>query len=396
MKNNLIDRENTSIFQTYKRLPIVVDYAYGSRIFDKNGKSYLDFLGGIAVNALGHCHPKTIEAIEVQIRKFMHVSNYYYQEPQIELAEKLKEMTGYDRAFFTNSGTEAIEGAMKLCRRWGSKNKKSLLVSFKGGFHGRTYGALSLMDKPHYKDGMQPFLDGVSILEYNNTEQLEKEINEATCAVFMEFIQGEGGVISATGQFVSKLNELRKKFGFLIVADEIQSGVGRTGKFFGFENYDIKPDIVILAKGIGGGLPLGCILAKESLAGVWEKGMHGTTNGGNSVACAAGLTVLKEIEDGLMDNVRINGEYLFSRLENVQKAFPEFIIEIRGKGLMCGIFLTFDAAKLMDMLLENGVITNAASGNVLRLVPPLIVGRKEIDEFIDAITDCLNEIKEAA
>ena len=269
------------------------------------------------------------------------------------------------------------------------------MLSFKGGFHGRTYGALSLMDKPHYKDGMQPFLDAVSILDYNNPKQLEEYINDGTCAVFTEFIQGEGGIISASGEFIAKLKELHEKFGFLIVADEIQSGVGRTGKFFSFENYNIKPDIVTLAKGIGGGLPLGCILAKESLAGVWEKGMHGTTNGGNSVACAAGLSVLKEIENGLMDKVRTNGEYLFSRLDSVQKAFPEFIREIRGKGLMCGIFLTFDAAKLVALLLENGVITNAASGNVLRLVPPLIVGRKEIDEFINAITACFNQIKVA-
>ncbi|MFH1052251.1 MAG: aspartate aminotransferase family protein [bacterium] len=391
--NHLIDREKVNIFQTYKRLPIEVDYAFGSRIFDMNGKSYLDFLGGIAVNALGHCHSKTIEAIDRQVRKYMHISNYFYQEPQIQMAEELAKISGFKRIFFSNSGTEAIEGALKLCRKWGNAIGRNKIISFSGSFHGRTYGALSLMDKPMYKDGMEPFLNGMKILEYNNCEQLERTVNDNTCAVFMEFLQGEGGIISASKEFVLKLKELREKYNFLIVADEIQSGVGRTGKFFAFEYYDIQPDIATLAKGIGGGLPLGCILGREALNSIWQKGQHGTTYGGNAVACAAGLTVINELNSGLMENVKKTGEYLFSELEKIKSYYPSCIVEIRGRGLMCGLLLTFDASLLVDKLIEKGVITNSASGRVLRLLPPLIIEKLEVDEFISALRLSLDELK---
>ena len=389
--NHLIEREKESIFQTYKRLPVEVDYAFGARIFAQNGKSYLDFLGGIAVNALGHCHPKTIEAIEKQIRKYTHVSNYFYQEPQIKLAEELKKISGLNRVFFSNSGTEAIEGALKLCRKWGNALGKKRIISFTGSFHGRTYGALSLMDKPLYKDGMEPFLDGISVLEYNNPSQLEKNINDDTCAVFIEFLQGEGGIVSATEEFVTKLIELKNKFNFLLVADEIQSGVGRSGKFFAFEHYGIQPDIITLAKGIGGGLPLGCILGSEELGNVWQKGQHGTTYGGNAIACAAGLTVLEELNNGLLENVNDVSEYLFSELNKIKEIYSNLIVEIRGSGLMCGILLNFEAINLVEKLLENGAITNAASGKVLRLLPPLIIEKHDVDEFIVALKQSLND-----
>lgn len=392
MDKGLFNREKSSIFQTYKRLPIEIDYASGVRIFDKHGKVYLDFLGGIAVNALGHCHPKTIEAIESQIRKYMHVSNYFYQEPQILLAEKLKEMTGFDRVFFSNSGTEAVEGALKLCRRWGNLNLKKNIISFTGAFHGRTYGALSLMDKPLYKSGMEPFLDGINILEFNNVDMLEKSVDEKTCAVFIEFLQGEGGISRASDKFVYRLKQLHEKYKFIIVADEVQSGTGRTGKFFSFEHYDIHPEIVTLAKGLGGGLPLGCILARDEFASVWEKGMHGTTYGGNAVACAAGLTVLEELENGVLDNVILIGNYLYKKLELVRSEYPQLIKDVRGMGLMKGLLLTFDAVQLVEKLLERGIIANAASGFVLRLVPPLILTKNDVDEFIAGLRISLGSI----
>ncbi len=387
-----VKSEQANIFQTYKRLPVVVEKADGCRITDKKGDVYLDFLGGIAVNALGYGHPAILKAIQEQSARYLHLSNYFYQDIQIELAEKLKEMTGFDRVFYTNSGTEANEGAIKLIRRWGKDKGKNEIISFSGGFHGRTYGALSMMDKPHYKDGMGPFLDGMKIIEYNNIYELEKSVTDKTAAVVLEFLQGEGGISAPTIEFVEKINELKDKFGFLVLADEIQAGVGRTGKFFGFEHYDTMPDIVTMAKGIGGGLPLGAILGRENLEGIWEKGMHGTTYGGNALACATGLAVLKELESGLMEKIVETGNYLHRKLEEIKEEYREKVLEVRGRGLMKGLLLSFDAGIIVNKLVENKAIANAASGTVLRMVPPLIIDEKDVDEFIAILRKCLNDV----
>jgi len=392
MESNLIDREHQSIYQTYKRLPIVIDRAEGARIYDIDGNSYLDFLAGIAVNALGHSHPSIIAAVEAQIKKYMHVSNYFYQEPQVRLAEKIKEKSGFSKVFFSNSGTEAMEGVIKLVRRWGFRHDKTDMIAFTGGFHGRTYGALSLMDKPLYKSDMGPFLSGMKVIEYNNTEALRAEVNRKTAALVLEFVQGEGGVVSADSQFVSAIKELRDKYNFLLVADEVQAGTGRTGKFFAFQHYDIKPDIIFMAKGIGGGLPLGAIVVSEELSGVFERGMHGTTYGGNPVACAAGLAVIDELDKGIMENAGKIGEYLYWALEDLRLKYPSKILEVRGKGLMRGLHLSFDAALLVDELLKRRIIANAASGTTLRLVPPLIIGKQEVDELLTALSESLKVI----
>jgi predicted acetylornithine/succinylornithine family transaminase len=390
--NDLIKREHEVIYQTYKRLPIVVSKAEGARIYDDQGNVWLDFLGGIAVNALGHSHPRIIKAVNDQVSKYMHMSNYFYQEPQILLAEKIIELTGFSKIFFSNSGTEAIEGAIKLARRWGSQLNKTEIIAFSGGFHGRTYGALSIMDKPLYKENMGPFLDGMKVIEYNNSEKLKKTVNDKTLAIVIEFIQGEGGVTTADPEFVKTIFELKKKYSFLVIADEIQAGVGRTGKFFSFEHYNVLPDIVTMAKGIGGGLPLGAILALDHLAKVWDKGMHGTTYGGNAVACAAGLVVVEELLNGVMENANRIGEYLHWNLEDIKVKFPKLVLEVRGMRFMKGLLLSFEAARLVDALLEKKVIANAASGNVLRLVPPLIITKEDVDEFISALIDCLKKI----
>ncbi|HOK14879.1 MAG TPA: acetylornithine/succinylornithine family transaminase [Candidatus Kapabacteria bacterium] len=380
--SDLINREHQVLFQTYKRLPIEIDHAIGAKIWDRNGNEYLDFLAGIAVNALGHSHPKIIEAAQKQISQYMHVSNYFYQEPQILLAEKLTQLTGYTRVFFTNSGTEATDGAIKLVRKYSFGRGKKTIVAFSGGFHGRTYGALSIMDKPKYKENMGPFLPDTLVLKFNDIKELERNINDETAAVFLEFIQGEGGIVSPTQQFVDKLEELRNKYNFLLVADEIQCGAGRTGKFFGFEHFGVSPDIVTMAKGIGGGLPLGAILAKDFLADVWDRGNHGTTYGGNAVACATGLVVVEELFNGVMDNALNIGEYLKNKLFQLQEHFPNMIVEVRGHGLMLGLLLSFDAQLLVDELLKNMVISNAASGNVLRIVPPLTITKDEAELFL--------------
>ncbi len=392
MREELIRIEHERMFQTYKRLPVVIGKAEGCRIYDEDGSEYLDFLGGIAVNALGHGHPEIKKAIYGQAEKYLHVSNYFYQEPQILLAQKIYEMTGFERVFFSNSGTEAIEGAIKLARRYGNARVKSEIVAFSGGFHGRTYGALSIMDKPKYKDGMGPFLPGTKVLPLNDISALESNINEQTCALFIEFLQGEGGICSPTQEFADKINELREKYGFLLVADEIQGGTGRTGKFFSFEHYAARPDVVTIAKGIGGGLPLGAILAHESLADLWTYGTHGTTYGGNALACASGMVVLQELEKGLMNHVSEIGDYFKAKLMNTMEQYPAEVLEVRGRGLMLGLSLSFDAGILVVELLRRNVITNAASGTVLRIVPPYIIEKNDVDEFILKLNESLKQI----
>lgn len=389
MAKSLIDREKEVFFQTYKRLPIEVDKAVACKIYDKQGNVYTDFLSGIAVNALGHSHPKIIEAVNTQVSKYMHLSNYFYQELQIKLAEKIKEVSGYDRIFFSNSGSEAMEGALKLIRRWGNMNQKTKIVAFSGGFHGRTFGALSIMDKPLYKDNMGPFLDNMVISKYNDVKALEEVIDSGVSAVVLEFLQGEGGITMASKEFVDKIFELKEKFGFLVVADEIQAGAGRTGKFFCFEHLNVKPDIITVAKGFGGGLPLGAIITTEKLAEIFKQGMHGTTFGGNSVACACGLVVVEELQNGLLTHVTKVGKYMHEQLEKLRTEFPDKILEVRGIGLMQGLLLSFDAWNLVLALLEQKIITNAASGTVLRLVPPLVVTEAEVDELTSALKKCL-------
>lgn len=382
----LMEREHNVVFQTYRRINLAIDHADGVRIYDVDGRSYLDMLGGIAVNALGHSHPRVIAAIEQQIRRYMHVSNVFYQEPQVRLAEQLVAASGYPRVFFSNSGAESTDGALKMARRFGSSTGRYDVIGFSGGFHGRTYGALSIMDKPLYKDGMGPFLPNTLILPFNDVDALEARVDEHTAAIMVEFLQGEGGIAEATQEFVDAIWSLKQKFGFLVIADEVQSGIGRTGDFFAFERYGVRPDIVTIAKAMGGGLPLGGILATEQAASLLDKGMHGTTYGGNPVACVAGSVVMDEVADGLMDHVREIGDYLHGRLRDLQNQYPELVREIRGRGCMQGVVLNQDASSFIPRLLERGVIANATAGNVIRLVPPFIITRSDVDELHAALS----------
>ncbi len=392
MSKTIFDRESESIFQTYKRLHISADRAEGCRIFASDGGVYLDFLGGIAVNSLGHSHPAIIKAAKGQIDKYMHLSNFFYQEPQVRLAEKLKGISGYERVFFSNSGAESIEGAIKLARLWGRTHNKSEIIAFTGGFHGRTYGALSIMDKPLFKDGMGPFLPGTKVIKYNDADELNANVDENTSAIIMEFIQGEGGLAVADEKFIEAIIRLKEEYGFLLIADEIQSGAGRTGRFFAFGHFGIRPDVVTMAKGIGGGLPLGAILATDKVANLLEPGMHGTTYGGNAVACATGLAVLEELENGLMDHVNEVSAYLNGKLNEIKNDHSDKVLEVRGMGLMTGLLLSFDSTILRDELLKRKIITNAGAGNILRLLPPLIINNSDIDEFIDGLGESLAAI----
>ncbi|HOV91897.1 MAG TPA: acetylornithine/succinylornithine family transaminase [Candidatus Kapabacteria bacterium] len=388
-REQIIEQEQNDFIQVYNRLPIVIDRADGIKVWDKNGRVYLDFLAGIAVDVLGHSHPKIIEAIEKQAKRYLHTSNYLYQDIQIEFVKKLKKMSGFNKVFLSNSGTESIEGAIKLVRKWGNQHNKDEIISFTGGFHGRTYGALSMMDKPLYKNNFGPFLDGFKILPYNSISDLKSNINEKTSGVFLEFIQGEGGVVPANQDFIDILFELKNKYNFLIVADEIQAGMGRTGKFFAFEHYNVEPDIATSSKGLGGGLPLGAILVRDYLKDVFQKSEHGSTFGGNPLACATGLASLIEIENNLMDNTKIQGGYFINKLKGIASNFPKFISNVQGKGLMIGLKLTFPAKDLVNKLLDYGIISNATNQNVLRIVPPLIINKQDIDEFCLALNKSL-------
>jgi acetylornithine/N-succinyldiaminopimelate aminotransferase len=393
---SIFEREQHVMFQTYRRVSVAVSHGEGCYLYDESGKRYLDFLSGIAVNALGYNHAKLNDAIVRQVQSYLHVSNVFYQEPQVRLAELIIATTGYQRVFFSNSGAEALEGTLKLVKHWGNDaakrtgnpaDAKTELLAFKGGFHGRTYGALSLMDKPLYKDGMGPFLPNTRVLPFNDSAALREAVNERTCAVALEFLQGEGGIVFAEPDFVNTILELKEQFDFLLIADEVQAGVGRTGKFFSFDHFMVKPDVVVMAKAIGGGLPLGLILGGENVASVWDKGQHGTTFGGNPVACAAGEVVMKEVTSTMQQNAHETGCYLRENLSVLQQEFPAIVEEVRGCGLMAGLKLSSPAAPFVAALLERGVIVNATAETVIRILPPLIATRKEVDIFANAMRD---------
>ena len=393
----ILEREARVFFHTYKRIPLEVDRGEGVYLYGKDGQRYLDLFGGLAVNALGYNHPRVIEAIDRQIRRYIHLSNYYLQDTQIELAERLVNASGYSKVFLSNSGTEAIEGALKIARKWGKDRSKSVVVSFTNAFHGRTMGALSMMDREKYRNGFEPFLPGFVSIPFNDVQALRRAVNKETLAVVLEFIQGEGGINVVTEEFVSELQRLRQQFDFLLVADEIQSGLGRTGKFFAFQHYTtpggIQPDIVVVAKPLGGGLPLGAILGSEKVTDALQYGVHGTTFGGNPVACAAGIVVLDElVNKGLTRHVAEVGDYFIGRLRDVQQEFRRLIAGVRGKGLMVGMELTRGGDAVVEKMREEGVLINCTNQTVLRFLPPLTITRDELDEGLHALRKVLKAL----
>jgi acetylornithine/N-succinyldiaminopimelate aminotransferase len=383
---NLFLKEERFFFRTYKRLGLDIDRGEGVYLIARDGKRYLDFFGGLAVNALGYNHPAVNKAIIDQVHKYIHLSNYYVQEPQVNLAERIIGAAGFQRVFFSNSGTEAVEGAIKVARKWGKKHDKTELIGLSNSFHGRTMGALSLTEREKYREGYEPFLSNVSHIEFNDVSQLRAVVNDKTLGIILEFIQGEGGIFVVSPQFVAVLNELQEKFGFLIIADEIQTGMGRTGKFLAFEHFGVKPDIVVIAKAIGGGLPLGAFLGNERVADVLTYGTHGTTFGGNPVACAAGVAVMHEVLDnGLMKKAGEVGSYLKSQFVELNSEFPTLVKDVRGFGCMLGIELSKDGQPAVDQLQEMGFLVNCTHTTVLRFLPPYIVTRAQCDELLGAL-----------
>lgn len=394
MSESMIEKETRFFFHTFHRLPIEIERGEGVYLYSKDGKRYIDFFGGLAVNALGYNHPRVNAAIEKQIHRYIHLSNYYVQDTQVELAEKIIQASGFKRVFFSNSGTEAVEGAIKIARKWGKNSEKMHLLNLSNSFHGRTMGALSLTERSNYREGYEPFLPNTGSIKFNNVEDLREKVSNQTLGVILEFIQGEGGINVVSTEFVQELKALQNKFGFLVIADEIQAGLGRTGKFFSFEHYDIHPDIVVIAKVIGGGLPLGAILGNDKVAEVLTYGTHGTTFGGNPVACAAGCAVMEEIvEKGLMKQAGIIGEYIKSKVQELQREFPAIIKEVRGRGCMLGIDIDRDGQSIVDEVRDRGFLINCTNTTVLRLLPPYIIQQDHVNQLMFKLRDIFRMLK---
>ena len=377
-------RDYLPVFARYK---IVLDRGEGVYVYDTQGKKYIDFLGGIAVNVLGHGYPALVDAVAAQAKKMIHCSNLYYTETQADAAAKLAARFGGGKVFFGNSGAEANEGAIKLARKYAhtiSPDKSEIICAWHS-FHGRTLATLTATGQPKYQEGFGPLPGGFSYVDFGDYDALEKMVSEKTCAVMLETIQGEGGVHVPPQDYFQKVRALCDKYNAVLILDEIQSGMGRTGKFFAFEHFGIKPDIVTLAKGLAGGVPIGAFIAMDKVAEAFHAGDHGSTFGGNPLACAAANAVLDAMTLEFLGNVGEMGEYFKGRLMALQTKLPWFIKEVRGMGLILGMEITKEGRDIVNACLDEGAIINCTAGNVLRFVPPLIVTKSEIDEVVNVL-----------
>lgn len=391
IEKSIFQRDNEIFLHTYNRIPLEIERGDGAFLIDKKGDKYLDFFSGLAVNALGYANPKIVNAVTNQVSKFAHLSNSYITDIQAEFGELLLKHSGMSRLFLSNSGTEAIEGTLKLIRKKYGSDKK--IFSLTDSFHGRTYGALTLTGRDKYKKGFEPLLPNIGHIKFNDIEDLKAKIDENTAAVFLEFIQGEGGINEVSAEFAAALVDLRSRHGFAIVADSIQCGIGRTGKPFSHCYFNMLPDVIVAAKAIGGGLPLGAFMVSEKFVDTFEVGKHGTTFGGNPVSCAAGKVVLQEVfENGLMEQVYELGIFFKQELTKLKDAYPDKIKEVRGKGFMIGIELFFDGSKVVELMRSRKILVNCTNVNVIRLLPPLIIGKEEINSFLAAFEESLKAL----
>lgn len=390
-KQDVFAIDKAHYMPVFARYPMVISHGEGAYVTDTDGNRYLDFFAGIAVNALGHAHPKLVKAIADQAAKVIHCSNLYYTEVQAQLIEKLAKLSGLDKVFLANSGAEANEGALKLARKYAKTiaDDKYEIITANHCFHGRTLMTLTATAQPKYQAGYEPLPQGFTYIDYNDIAALEKAISDKTCAVVLEPIQGEGGVNVPDDDYLPKVRALCDKYGALLIFDEVQTGVGRTGKMFGYEYFGVKPDIVTLAKGLAGGVPVGAFIASDKVASVFHPGDHGSTFGGNPLACAAANAVIDTIrEDNLLANVSEVGAYLMDKLTVLGAKYPEIIRSVRGKGFIVGVELTREGRAVVEACLAEKLIINCTAGNVLRLVPPLTIGKQQVDEMI-AILDAV-------
>jgi predicted acetylornithine/succinylornithine family transaminase len=381
---------NQFLMPTYKRQPIVFTHGRGCYVYDSRGKKYLDFLGGIAVNALGHAHPRIVKVIRRESARAIHLSNLFHNSFQGPLARKLAHWSGMDRVFFSNSGAEAIEGALKLARLYGrspsdapgSPARKHRILALENSFHGRTFGAVSVTATEKYRLPFAPLVPGIEFVRFNDIADLESKFDDTVCAILFETIQGEGGIYPVSEEFWNRARALATKNGALLIADEIQCGLGRTGRYFAYQKFSSKPDVVVVAKPLAAGLPLGAILTSEAVAQKVSPGLHGTTFGGGPLACATALEFLNIIEDEkLLENIRARGAELREGLSALAAKFP-FIREIRGEGLMIGIELSIDGAPFVQQALLKGLLINCTHDFTLRLLPPFLVTRAQVRQFL--------------
>jgi acetylornithine/N-succinyldiaminopimelate aminotransferase len=377
------------LMNTYQRPPVVFTHGSGCRLYDSQGREYLDFLAGIAVNALGHAHPRLVRVIRREARRALHVSNLFHNPYQGPLAQKLAKWSRLGRVFFTNSGTEAIEGALKLARAYARSNAgesgsaKSRILALENSFHGRTFGALSITHPEKYREPFEPLVPGVEFVRFNDTKDLESKCDDTVCAIVVETIQGEGGISPVSEAFWQRARALAMGYGAALIADEIQCGLGRTGRKFAYQKFDLMPDIVTIAKPLAGGLPLGALVASEKFAAAFTPGMHGTTFGGGPMVCASALEFLTIVEEeGLLEKVRERGEQLRAGLESLAARF-DFIREVRGEGLMLGVDLSVEGGPIVQQALRRGLIINCTHDHILRLLPPFIVREKDVEEFLE-------------
>src|SRR5207245_515326 len=394
----LLDAEQF-LLPTYKRQPVVMTHGRGAYVYDASGKKYLDFLGGIAVNALGHSHPRIVKTIRRESARAIHLSNLFHNEFQGPMARKLSEWSGLDRIFFANSGTEAIDGALKLARLCGrpapgalSKTAaKTRILAMQNSFHGRTFGALSVTATEKYRAPFEPLVPGVEFVTFNDIADLEAKFDDSVCAIVLETIQGEGGIYPVTEAFWECARALAVRHGALLIADEIQCGLGRTGRYFAYQQFSSKPDIAVVAKPLAAGLPLGAILTCNSVAARVTPGLHGTTFGGGPMICAVALEFLKIVEDEkLLGNIRVRGQELRAGLEKLLSKFA-FVKEIRGEGCIFGVELSLDGGPFVAEALKRGLLINCTHDFTIRLLPPFLITKAQVREFLRQFEIVLSE-----
>lgn len=386
-----INEAEEALLHTYNRYQIVLDKGEGVWLYDLEGKKYLDFMAGIAVFALGYGNAELNETIKAQVDKLMHTSNYFYNVPAINAAKKIKAASGMDRVFFTNSGAEAVEGALKAAVKYAylkDGRDDHEIIAMNHSFHGRSMGALSITGNPHYQEAFRPLIGGVKFAEYNNLDSVKELITDKTCAIILEPVQGEGGIYPATEEFLKGLRAICDEKDILLIFDEIQCGMGRTGKMFACQNYGVEPDVMTVAKALGCGLPVGAFLVKEKAAAL-VAGDHGSTYGGNPLVGAAANAVFDIFEEEhILDNVNEVGAYLFEKLEAVKNAHAE-IVDHRGIGFMQGLEFSVPVGPIVAKCIESGLILISAGANTIRFIPPLIAGKEHVDKMVEILESCL-------
>ena len=393
--NEQMNHAEESILHTYNRFPVMFDHGEGCYLYDTEGKKYLDFAAGIAVNALGYHYPGYDEALKAQIDKLTHISNLYYNEPMSEAGEKLVKASGLAKAFFTNSGTEAIEGALKAARKYaytkyGKEAQKYEIIAMNHSFHGRSMGALSVTGTEHYREPFEPLIGGVKFADFNDLESVKAQITDKTCAIITEVVQGEGGIYPAQKEFLEGLRALCDENDIILIFDEIQCGMGRTGYYFAWQSYGVKPDVMTCAKALGCGVPVGAFVLGEKAAASLVPGDHGTTYGGNPFVCAAVSKVFDIFEqDGILAHVQELTPYLEEKLDTLVEKYP-IVAARRGKGFMQGLVIEgATVGSVVTKALENGLLVISAGSDVLRLVPPLVITKEHIDEMIEKLEKSL-------